>query len=206
MDAGTIVKAAIAVARRAGYNPIASIKLNCIKCNSPVSLHEGLSEKLYYNFIHSDGKYGQCQPMDQPLACENCAGDRFRMTVRPTSFRDWLSDALSRVKASDQDPAVGFRDHETGGLFRDSTLMRASNFDDLWQAISRYVDPFGGFNSDYTFDLIFVRDIQRTRYLDKEVPGLAHFNKQTKTLTTIIKDESGNYWYSVERENTRHAA
>jgi hypothetical protein len=190
-DAGALVNEVVRIAQREGWNPIPSVKLHCVKCNAPVSLTRGLVSPI--TFIHSDGKYGQCQSLDEPLACEKCASALFRVTVHPTQFKDWLRDSLDRVKPSDQDPAAGFRDDETGEIFRDNRLRRASSFDDLWMAICRYIDPQGDFNPDYSFNMI------GTRYLDRHVPGLAHHNKTTGTLIVIVKDESDGYWYSVER-------
>lgn len=190
-DAGTLVKKIVTIAKREGWNPIPSVKLHCVKCNAPVSLTHGLASP--FTFIHSDGKYGQCQPLDDPLTCEKCASALFRVTVHPTQFKDWLHDSLDRVKPSDQDPAVGFRDDETGEIFRDRKLVRASSFEDMWMAICRYVDPQGDFNPDYSFNMI------GTRYLDRHVPGLAHHNKKADTLIIIVKDESGGYWYACER-------
>jgi hypothetical protein len=191
-DAGVLIQKVIEIALGEGWNPIPSIKLHCKSCNAPVSLNQGLLSTTPFVFIHSDGRYGQCQPLEKPLVCKNCTTDLFRVTIQPIQFRDWLRDALVHVKPSDQDPSIGFRDDETGELIFDTLLMRVSSFDELWQAISRHVDPFGDFNPDYSFNMI------RTHYLDRDVPGLAHFNKKTNVLTIIIKDEKGNYWYSVE--------
>jgi hypothetical protein len=190
-DAGTQIEKLILAAQQENWSPIPSITLHCINCDAPVSLHEGLSTP--YDFVQSGAKGTVLKPMNQPLVCMRCGTESFRLTVQPTPFKAWLQDSLQNVRASDQDPALGFRDDETGELVRDRTLVRAGTFDDLWRAISRSVNPLGGFNPNFTFNMIGMH------YLDREVPGLAHFNQKTNVLTTILKDESGNYWYSVER-------
>jgi len=143
-------------------------------------------------FIHSAGQYGQTQPFEEAIHCEKCGGDLFHINVRPTQFKDWLRETLTRVKPSDQDPAVGFRDGETGRTVRDPRLVRAGTFDEMWRTISPYVDTFGDLNPDYEFDMI------RSRHIARRVPGLAHANRNTARLVTVIKDQEGGFWFDVE--------
>jgi len=173
-----------------GWNPIPSVTFQCVRCESSISLTQGLLSCDPFVFIHPNG---QCQPLEDPLQCSKCGAGEFHVTVRPTTFREWLRGILVQASPSDQDPAVGFREDQTGQMVRDSTLRKALTFDDLWQAIAMAVDPQGDINPRYTFNIIGVR------YLDRGVPGIAHHNRARNILTTIIKDRDGNYWYSVER-------
>jgi hypothetical protein len=193
-DAGRLVTEIIQLAEREGWNPIASVKLGCVSCGAPVSLRSGGRFSSRFAFIHSDGRYGEMQELDKPVSCKKCNGDSFRVIVKPTTFKDWIRETLTRIKPSDQNPGVGFREDRTGTLIRDPRLRHTSTFEELWSIIGRYIDPLGDFNPDYQFDMI------GTRYLDRKVCGLAHSNKNKRPemLTTIIKDEDGHFWYSVE--------
>ena len=187
-----MVRKAIDTARRDGWNPIASIKLNCVKCNAPVSVAAGISATRL-RFVHSDGHYGQCQPFDKPLTCQKCASNLFRVTVTPTHFKEWLRASLASLKPCDQDPALGFRDADTGEIFKHPKLRPSADFDDLWLAIHPYVDPFADFNPDASFDII------ETRYLGKKVPCLRHHNEKSDIVVTILKDPTGNFWWTIDR-------
>jgi len=207
-DIPTQIQDIIDATRKEGFNPIASVKLYCTECNAAISLKEGgaFSPDIY-EFIHSeDRRNGVIQPINEPLVCEQCNGNTFQLKIRPVTFKDWLRETLPLVRMTDQDPAFGFRDKDTGELFLDPLLKRASSFDGVWKAIASYVDPFGDINPHFEYDMTFDGQ-NRYRRIDRRVPGLRHVNyrarlessyKKVKVLVTILIYKDGSHWYSIE--------
>ena len=92
----------------------------------------------------------------------------------------------------DQNPEVGFREDITGNLIVDRTLRKVSGFDTLWIRILSVVDQEDQINTRFTFDMV------NGRYLDRTIPGLLLYNYQLQKTIIILKDQTGNFWYSIE--------
>jgi hypothetical protein len=188
-QAAQVVKKLIAQARQEKWSPVLSIKLVCTNCEAAVTLRK--DSETEFAFVSADGSYKPGN-FEDPLICCKCQGTNFRVIVLQKTLKDGFKEALPELAATDQDPGAGFREDGTGNLIRDRTLRRADGFEALWNSIQYYVDLEDDINTRYTFDMV------NGRYLDSTIHGLLHYNYRDQRAITILKEQNGNYWYSVE--------
>ncbi len=187
--AASVVNKLILQARKEKWSPTYSIKLICTNCEAPVTLKK--TSATEFAFLSAKGSY-RPGGLEDSIECSKCEGANFRVSIQPKTLEECLKEALSELTPTDQNPEVGFREDITGNLIRDRTLRKVSGFKSLWIRILSVVDQEDQINTEFTFDMV------NGKYLDRTIPGLLLYNYQYQKTITILKDQSGNYWYSIE--------
>jgi len=192
-EAASLVNQLVKRAHQEGWNPLPSIKFKCIGCQTEVSLDfDDVFKSYHFDHPATEDSGRALHPLASPLTCQRCEAGRFLISVRPTTFKEWLRELVSEVATTECDPAVGFVDADTGERFADSHFTSVSSFDELWSRVAGSVNSKGGINPEYEFNMI------GTRVVDRTIRGVAHWNPHNDVRTVIFKDLHGDLWYLLE--------
>ncbi len=188
-QAASVVNKLILRARKEKWSPTYSIVLFCTNCEAPVTLKKDSATEFV--FVSAKGSF-MPGGLEDSIKCSICEGTNFKVSVQPKTLEAMLKEALLELKPIDQNPEVGFREDITGNLIIDRTLRKVSGFDALWIRILSVVDQEDQINTKFSFDMV------NGRYLDRTILGLLLYNYQFQKTIIILKDQTGNFWYSIE--------
>lgn len=194
-EVGKRISSLLIEAGAKGLHPVSSYQIICNQCNAQIELdYEHPTSGEVVGFKVASGY----KSLETPLLCDHCGESEFRIVDRQFTFKDWLHDSLKNIPNCSDDPAIGFRNSETGELIRDHRFTPADTFDILWDAVSSHVNKSGILKSNFTFNYMNVPGVG-TRRINRTT-GISHQNTITHELIVIIKDFNNRFWYRIEQE------
>gem|GEM_PF-6661010 len=194
---GPTLLAMAAKAKTGGWNLFGSVTVVCPKCGKAFEPKKHFLDRNLLELVPAGG-LGSVYDLDKPFPCPECKADTLTIRNLHRPMKDWLRDLCGQLKASQDDPSIGFESaEEPGELIKDHGLQAAMDFDELWERICGRLEVAGSINANGGFDSIWSRsDWRKVR----SCKCLVHFNDGTKEQVRIIKGRRGNLWYWIERK------
>lgn len=127
--------------------------------------------------------------------CSSCGQHEVVIRKSLVTIKEMVEKKLANIVVTEEDPEIGFISLNTGEQVKNHGFLMASNFEDLWNKITRFADPQGNLT---IYECSYVGQSGRTHDISP-IEGMGIYHHKGNVVISILKDFKGRFWFAIDK-------